>query len=49
VITELVWDDKSGSEEWRRLLGREKIATDEAKFIDRPRTRAYIIEEGVSA
>ena len=49
VITELVWEDRSGSEEWRRLLGREEIANDEEKFIDRPRTRAYIVEEGVSA
>jgi hypothetical protein len=49
VITELVWEDRSGSEEWRRLLGRAEIGTDEEKFIDRPRTRAYIVEERVSA
>ena len=49
VVTELVWDDRSGSEEWRAKLGREEIGNDEEKFIDRPRTRAYIVEEGVSA
>lgn len=48
-VTELSWDDRSGHEEWIRLLGIPEIAEDEARFLDRARTKAYVIEEGVSA
>ena len=49
VITELVWDDRSGFENWMTRLGVEAIADDEAKFLDRSKTRAYVIDERVSA
>ncbi|MFE1196118.1 EthD domain-containing protein [Streptomyces olivaceoviridis] len=49
VITELAWDDRSGYEEWIARLGIPEIAADEARFLDRSKTRAYVIDEGVSA
>jgi uncharacterized protein (TIGR02118 family) len=49
VMTELAWDDRSGFDEWITKLGREEIATDEARFLDRSKTRAYVIDEHVSA
>jgi hypothetical protein len=45
VITELVFPDAAGYLEWGKTLGVEEIATDEQRFLDRTRTRAYIIEE----
>lgn len=49
VITELAWDDRSGHEEWITRLGISDIAEDEARFLDRSKTKAYVIDEGVSA
>ena len=49
VITELAWDDRSGFENWITGLGVAAIADDEARFLDRSKTRAYVIDEGVSA
>ena len=49
VITELVWDDRSGFENWIARLGVEAIADDEAKFLDRSKTKAYVIDERISA
>lgn len=48
-VTELAWDDRSGSEQWRTLLGVAEIAEDEARFLDRSKTVAYVIDEQVSA
>lgn len=48
-ITEMVWDDRAGFEEWITLLGVPDIAEDEARFLDRSKTRAYVIDEWVSA
>jgi uncharacterized protein (TIGR02118 family) len=48
VITELAWDDRSGFEDWITKLGAEEVAVDEARFIDREKTRAYVIDERVS-
>lgn len=48
-VTELVWDDRSGFEEWITRLGVPEIAEDEARFLDRASTRAYVIDEQVSA
>ena len=48
-ITELAWDDRSGSEEWITRLGISAIAEDEARFLDRTKTKAYVIDERVSA
>ena len=49
VVTELVWDDRSGFENWVTRLGVPQIADDEAKFLDRSATKAYVIDERVSA
>jgi len=48
-ITELAWDDRSGFEEWISSLGNQEVAEDEARFLDRSKTRAYVIDEHVSA
>ena len=45
VITELAWDDRSGFQEWVTKLGVEEVAVDEARFLDREKTRAYVINE----
>jgi len=49
VITELVWDDRSGFEYWITSLGIEEIAIDETNFLDRAKTKAYVIDERTSA
>jgi uncharacterized protein (TIGR02118 family) len=49
VITEQVWDDRSGFENWISTLGVQAIATDEANFLDRSKTKAYVIDEHASA
>ena len=48
VITELVWDDRSGFQDWVTKLGVDEVAADEARFLDRQKTRAYVIDEQVS-
>jgi uncharacterized protein (TIGR02118 family) len=45
VITELVFDDRDGFVTWVTDLGVDAVAEDEARFLDRSRTRAYVIEE----
>jgi uncharacterized protein (TIGR02118 family) len=47
VITEMIWDDRAGLEEWMALPGVPAIAEDEAKFLDRSKTRAHVIDERV--
>jgi hypothetical protein len=49
VITELVFRDRAGFTEWVKKLSVEAIATDEERFLDRSRTRAYVIEEHPSS
>ena len=49
VVTEMAWDDRAGAENWITLLGVPAIAEDEARFLDRSKTRAYVIDERVSA
>ena len=49
VITELVFHDRAGFSEWVEKLSVEAIATDEERFVDRSRTRAYVIEEHVTS
>jgi hypothetical protein len=49
VVTEMVWDDRAGFENWITVLGVSAIAEDEARFLDRSKTKAYVIDEGVSA
>jgi uncharacterized protein (TIGR02118 family) len=49
VVSEMAWDDRAGFENWIKVLGVPAIAEDEARFLDRAKTRAYVIDEGVSA
>jgi EthD domain len=49
VITELVFCDRADFLEWRGKLSVEAIGADEAKFLDRSRTRSYVIEEHVTS
>jgi uncharacterized protein (TIGR02118 family) len=48
VITELVWDDRAGFEDWIARLGVPAIAADEANFLDRSKTKACVIDEHIS-
>ena len=49
VVTELVFPDRAGFVAWIGDLSVERIGTDEEMFLDRSRTRAYVIEERVTA
>ena len=49
VVTELVFPDRAAFVAWIENLSVEQIATDEQKFLDRSRTRAYVIEEHVTS
>lgn len=49
VVTEMAWDSRAGFEEWIALQGVPAIAEDEAKFLDRSKTQAHVIDERVSA
>jgi hypothetical protein len=48
VVTELAWDDRAGFADWVSRLGVAAVAEDEARFLDRSRTRACVIDERVS-
>jgi uncharacterized protein (TIGR02118 family) len=48
VVTEMVFPDRAGFVEWVEKLSVEAIGTDEERFLDRSRTRAYVIEEHVT-
>lgn len=49
VVTELAFEDREGFVAWIEKLSVPEIGADEARFLDRPRTRAYVIEEHVTA
>jgi uncharacterized protein (TIGR02118 family) len=49
VVTELAFPDRDAFVAWIEKLSVEAIGTDEQKFLDRSRTRAYVIEEHVTA
>jgi hypothetical protein len=49
VVTEMAWDDRAGFETWITRLGVPAVAEDEARFLDRSKTKAYLITERVSA
>ena len=54
VVTELTFPDRAAYLEWaaqlsRSTAGRPIISEDEARFLDRPRTRAYVVEECVTS
>ena len=52
VVTELAFADRSAYLAWMAKLSApgsgEQVAADEAKFLDRSRTRAYLVEEFVT-
>jgi hypothetical protein len=45
VVTELVFPDRPAFAAWREKLSVEEIGVDEERFLNRSRTRAYVIEE----
>jgi uncharacterized protein (TIGR02118 family) len=45
VVTELLFSDRDSYRAWIEALGVEEVATDEERFLERSRTRAYVIEE----
>ncbi|EYF08334.1 EthD domain-containing protein [Chondromyces apiculatus] len=53
VVTELVFADRAAFQAWQGELSRpgvgEQVVADEERFLDRSRTRAYVIEEYVTA
>jgi uncharacterized protein (TIGR02118 family) len=49
VIAELAFPDRAAFLDWIEKLSVEEIGADEEKFLDRSRTRAYVIEERVTS
>jgi uncharacterized protein (TIGR02118 family) len=53
VVTELGFPDRAAYNAWTAQLSGpgagQQVAADEAKFLDRSRTRAYVIEEYVTS
>jgi hypothetical protein len=49
VVTELVFPDRAAYVAWIQKLSVEAIGKDEARFLDRSRTRAYVIDEHATA
>jgi EthD domain len=49
VITELAFPDRAAFVDWIEKLSVEAIGADEERFLDRSRTRAYVIEQRVTA
>jgi uncharacterized protein (TIGR02118 family) len=49
VVTELVFPDRATFVDWIDKLAVEAIGADEENFVDRSRTRAYVIEEHVTS
>jgi len=45
VVTELVFPDRPAFAAWLEKLSVEEIGVDEERFLNRSRTRAYVIEE----
>jgi hypothetical protein len=45
VVTELVFPDRPAFAAWLEKLAVEEIGVDEERFLNRSRTRAYVIEE----
>ena len=53
VMAELVFADRAAFEAWMAALARPEasqlVIADEERFIDRTRTRAYVVDERVTA
>ena len=49
VVTELIFSDRDADFAWSAAVGAgtagEQVSADEARFLNRTRTRAYVIEE----
>jgi uncharacterized protein (TIGR02118 family) len=45
AMTELWFADKDAYRAWMSAIGDPRVAEDEARFLDRARTRAYVVEE----
>ena len=52
VMTELVFADRNAFDEWMAALAKPgigaRIVADEERFLNRTRTRAYVVEEHVT-
>lgn len=52
-VTELVFSDRAAFQAWMSELSRpgvgEQVAADEARFLDRSKTRAFVIEEHITS
>jgi uncharacterized protein (TIGR02118 family) len=48
VVAELVFPDRAAFVAWFQKLSVDALAEDEARFLDRSRTRLYVIEEHVT-
>jgi uncharacterized protein (TIGR02118 family) len=49
VVTELVFSDRDAYVAWIEKLGVDAVAADEDRFLERSRTRAYVIDERSTA
>lgn len=49
VVTELGWTDRNAFQTWMQAVSDERVAVDEARFLDRSRTRAVLIDDRVTA
>jgi hypothetical protein len=53
VVTELVFPDRAAYLAWTAQLSKpgsgEQVVADELKFLDRSRTKAYVVEECVTS
>lgn len=49
VVTELGWADRDAFQAWMAAVSDERVAVDEARFLDRSRTRAVLTEDRVTA
>ena len=53
VMTELVFADRAAFEAWMAALAKPEasrlVIADEERFLDRSRTRAYVVDERVTA
>jgi len=44
AMTELWFEDKDAYRAWMTAIGDPRVAEDEARFLDRAKTRAYAVE-----
>jgi hypothetical protein len=51
VVAEFAWADRSAQEAWIAAIGAaaDRVAADEANFLDRSRLRSVLIEQRVTA